>query len=117
VIPVIKAHFTDYFFLPLGTPFKRAALFTPIAPLPSSNFLMIPRLVILLSIVTVIPMNTHRAGFKKLGEAKRRQLVAELNGMGEGVIAKAVESIPLDSLWLVVQDGLPIFGWQKLRER
>ena len=47
-------------------------------------------------------MNGERAGFKKLGEAKRRELVTELNGMGEGGIAKAVEG----SIGCVLENGV-----------
>jgi hypothetical protein len=81
---------------------QSAALFTPIAPLPSSFFLMVLCLVILLFIVSIITMNAGTAGFKKLGEIKRRELVAELNGMGEGVIAKAVEG----SIGCLLENGV-----------
>lgn len=47
-------------------------------------------------------MNGQRAGSKKLGEAKRRELVAKLNGMGEGVIAKAVEG----SIGCLLENGV-----------
>jgi hypothetical protein len=47
-------------------------------------------------------MNAQRAGSKKLGEAKRRELVAELNRMGEGVIAKAVEG----SIGCLLENGV-----------
>jgi hypothetical protein len=47
-------------------------------------------------------MNTQRAGFKKLGEAKRRELVEELNRIGEDSIAKAVEG----SIGCVLENGV-----------
>jgi hypothetical protein len=47
-------------------------------------------------------MNTQRAGFEKLGEAKRQELVAELNRIGEGSIAKAVEG----SIGCVLENGV-----------
>ena len=47
-------------------------------------------------------MNGERVGSKKLGEAKRRELVAELNRLGEGVIAKAVEG----SIGCLLENGV-----------
>ena len=47
-------------------------------------------------------MNGQRVGSKKLGEAKRRELVAELNRLGEGTIAKAVEG----SIGCLLENGV-----------
>jgi len=47
-------------------------------------------------------MNAKGAGSKKLGEAKRRELVSELNRMGEGVIAEAVEG----SIGCLLENGV-----------
>ena len=41
-------------------------------------------------------------GPKKLGEAKKRELVAELDRMGEGIIAKAVEG----SIGCLLENGV-----------
>lgn len=50
----------------------------------------------------IIIMGEERAGSKKLAEAKRRELVAELNKTGEGVIAKAVEG----SIGCLLENGV-----------
>jgi hypothetical protein len=47
-------------------------------------------------------MARGKTGSKKLGEAKRRELVAELNRMGEGIIAKAVEG----SIGCLLENGV-----------
>jgi hypothetical protein len=59
-------------------------------------------LFILLTIASITTMNDERAGSKKLGEAKRRELVAELNRMDQGVIARAVEG----SIGCVLENGV-----------
>jgi hypothetical protein len=47
-------------------------------------------------------MSRQKAASQKLGEAKRRELVAELNRMGEGALAKAVEG----SIGCVLENGV-----------
>jgi hypothetical protein len=47
-------------------------------------------------------MNGDETGSKKLGESKRQELIAELNRMGEGVIAKAVEG----SIGCLLENGV-----------
>ncbi len=47
-------------------------------------------------------MSGKKGDSKKLGEAKKRELVAELNRMGEGVIAKAVEG----SIGCLLENGV-----------
>jgi hypothetical protein len=59
-------------------------------------------LVILLFIVSITAMTGGRTGSKKMGEAKRRELVAELNRMDQGGIAKAVEG----SIGCVLENGV-----------
>jgi hypothetical protein len=59
-------------------------------------------LFILLIIATIKPMKANGAVSKKLGEAKRQELVAELNRMGEGVIATAVEG----SIGCLLENGV-----------
>jgi hypothetical protein len=56
----------------------------------------------LLVIDIIIVMRDLRAHSKKQGEAKRRELVAELNRMDQGVIAKAVEG----SIGCVLENGV-----------
>ena len=74
----------------------------PITPLASSDFLMMFCLAIILIIIFTAIMNGGRTGSKKMGEAKRRELVAELNRMGQGVIAKAVEG----SIGCLLENGV-----------
>jgi len=50
----------------------------------------------------IIIMGEERAGSKKLAEAKRRELVAELNRTGEGVIAKAIQG----SIGCLLENGV-----------
>jgi hypothetical protein len=58
---------------------------------------------IFLLIIDIITfMRDIRADSKKQGEAKRRELVAELNRMDQGVIAKAVEG----SIGCVLENGV-----------
>ena len=47
-------------------------------------------------------MGKERASSKKLGETKRRELVAELNRTGEGVIAKAIQG----SIGCLLENGV-----------
>jgi hypothetical protein len=77
-------------------------VFVPIAPLASSNFLMMLYLIILLFMENTLIMGKERASSKKLGEAKRRELVAELNRTGESVIAKTVEG----SIGCLLENGV-----------
>jgi hypothetical protein len=56
----------------------------------------------LLIINTITFMRDIRADSKKQGEAKRRELVAELNRMDQGDIAKAVEG----SIGCVLENGV-----------
>ena len=56
----------------------------------------------LVAIDTITFMRDLRADSKKLGEAKRGELVAELNRMDQGVIAKAVEG----SIGCVLENGV-----------
>ena len=74
----------------------------PIAPLASSDFLMMLYLEILLILTSIVIMNGEKRGSKKLGETKRRELVEELNRMGEGGIAKAVEG----SIGCLLENGI-----------
>jgi hypothetical protein len=74
----------------------------PIAQTASSNFLMMLFQFPLLIIDIITLMRDIRADSKKQGEAKRRELVAELNRMDQGVIAKAVEG----SIGCVLENGV-----------
>src|ERR1700747_3545004 len=56
----------------------------------------------LVVIDTITLMRDLRADSKKQGEAKRRELVAELNRTDQGVIAKAVEG----SIGCVLENGV-----------
>ena len=56
----------------------------------------------LVAIDPITLMRDLRADSKKQGEAKRRELVAELNRMDQGVIAKAVEG----SIGCVLENGV-----------
>src|SRR5258707_15376671 len=85
----------------IGDAFSRPTVFAPTAPLASPNFSMMLCLRILVFIKQFI-MGEERAGSKKLGEAKMRELVAELNRMGEGVIAKAIEG----SIGCLLENGV-----------
>jgi hypothetical protein len=74
----------------------------PITPVASSNFLMVLSPKIMLILYSIVVMNGEKRGSKKMGEAKRRELVAELNRMGQGGIAKAVEG----SIGCVLENGV-----------
>jgi hypothetical protein len=50
----------------------------------------------------IIIMGEERAGSKKLAEAKRRELVAELNKTGESVLAKAIQG----SIGCLLENGV-----------
>ena len=56
----------------------------------------------MLLLTSIVTMNGERMGSKKMGEAKRRELVAELKRMGQGGIAKAVEG----SIGCVLENGV-----------